>query len=74
MKHLLYAFILCCFALHGCVQPTRPAQQIEQEHLKFKGVPIIGSFSSFCDELQKKGLTIIDAVADSMTNFKFKYF
>lgn len=32
-----------------------------QEHLSFKGIPIEGSMSSFCQKLQSKGLTKLGA-------------
>lgn len=49
MKKLLISLILCCFALFG----------LAQEHLSFKGIPITGSMSSFCQKLKAKGFTQI---------------
>ena len=47
MKRILLTLICCCFAICG----------FAQEHLSFKGVPITGSITSFCQKLSDKGLT-----------------
>lgn len=39
-----------------------------QEHLSFKGIPIEGSISSFCQKLQSKGLTKLGS-ANNITLF-----
>ncbi len=49
MKHLLISLILSCFAICG----------FAQEHLSFKGIPITGSMTSFCQKLKAKGFTQI---------------
>lgn len=45
MKKLLFTLILACIALCG----------FSQEHLSFKGIPIEGSMTSFCQKLKAKG-------------------
>lgn len=45
-KHLL-TLLLCCFAICG----------FAQEHLSFKGIPIEGSMTAFCQKLKAKGFT-----------------
>ncbi len=62
MKRILFSLILCCFAICGFAQTT-------QEHLSFKGVPITGSLTSFCQKLQQKGLTKI-GTQDNITIFR----
>lgn len=47
-KHLLI-LLLCCFAICG----------FAQEHLSFKGIPIEGSMTAFCQKLKAKGFTQI---------------
>lgn len=47
MKKYILSLVLCCFALVG----------FAQEHLSFKGIPIQGSISAFCQKLKAKGLT-----------------
>ena len=47
-KHLL-TLVLCCFAICG----------FAQEHLSFKGIPIEGSMTTFCQKLKSKGFTQI---------------
>lgn len=47
-KHLL-SLVLCCFAIFG----------FAQEHLSFKGIPIEGSMTAFCQKLTAKGFTQI---------------
>lgn len=49
-KHLLtLVLFLCCFAICG----------FAQEHLSFKGIPIEGSMTAFCQKLKAKGFTQI---------------
>ena len=49
-KHLLtLVLFLCCFAICG----------FAQEHLSFKGIPIEGSMTAFCQKLTAKGFTQI---------------
>lgn len=45
MKQFLISLILSCFAVCG----------FAQEHLTFKGIPITGSMTSFCQKLKAKG-------------------
>ena len=47
-KHFL-TLLLCCFAICG----------FAQEHLSFKGIPITGSMTSFCQKLKTKGFVQI---------------
>lgn len=49
MKHFLISLILGCFAICG----------FAQEHLSFKGIPIEGSMTAFCQKLKAKGFTQI---------------
>lgn len=49
MKKYILSLVLCCFALVG----------FAQEHLSFKGIPITGSMTSFCQKLKAKGFTQI---------------
>lgn len=49
MKKLLFSLILACFALCG----------FAQEHLSFKGIPIEGSMTAFCQKLKARGFTQI---------------
>lgn len=49
MKKILILLFLCCFAICG----------LAQEHLSFKGIPITGSMTSFCQKLKAKGFTQI---------------
>lgn len=49
MKKLIFTLILCSFAIAG----------FAQEHLSFKGIPIEGSMTSFCQKLKAKGFTQI---------------
>ena len=46
MKQIIFTLIMLCFALNS----------IAQEHLTFKGIPIEGSMTSFCQKLKSKGL------------------
>jgi hypothetical protein len=46
MKKIIFTLITLCFALNS----------IAQEHLTFKGIPIEGSMTSFCQKLKSKGL------------------
>lgn len=55
MKKVLTVFI----ALIAC------ASIMAQEHLKFKGIPIEGSMTSFCQKLEAKGLIILDKTNNS---------
>lgn len=50
MKKLIFALVLACFTLCG----------FAQEHLSFKGIPIEGSMTTFCQKLKAKGFTQID--------------
>lgn len=54
MKKLLISLVLCCFAL--CV--------FSQEHLSFKGIPITGSITTFCQKLKAKGFVQQSSEAD----------
>lgn len=47
MKRILISFALTLIMVSGYAQ----------EHLSFKGIPIEGSMTSFCQKLQSKGLT-----------------
>lgn len=49
MKNLLFTLILFSFAIAS----------FAQEHLSFKGIPIEGSMTSFCQKLKAKGFTPI---------------
>lgn len=49
MKHILLSILLC---VGFCVNA--------QEHLTFKGIPIEGSMTAFCQKLKAKGYTQID--------------
>ena len=49
MKKLLLTLVLCCFTV--CC--------FAQEHLSFKGIPIEGSMTAFCQKLKAKGFTQI---------------
>lgn len=51
MKKFILSLVFCCFALFG----------FAQEHLSFKGIPITGSMTSFCQKLRAKGFTQIGA-------------
>jgi hypothetical protein len=51
MKKIVFTLIALCFALNS----------IAQEHLTFKGIPIEGSMTSFCEKLKSKGLTQVGA-------------
>ena len=46
MKKIIFTLITLCFALNS----------FAQEHLTFKGIPIEGSMTSFCQKLKSKGL------------------
>ena len=49
-KHLLtLVLFLCSFAICG----------FAQEHLSFKGIPIEGSMTAFCQKLKAKGFITI---------------
>lgn len=48
MKKLLFALVLACISLCG----------FSQEHLSFKGIPITGSISTFCQKLKAKGFVL----------------
>lgn len=50
MRKILITFVLCCIALCG----------FAQEHLSFKGIPITGPMTTFCQELKAKGFVQID--------------
>lgn len=50
MKKFLFTLILAFISLYG----------FSQEHLSFKGIPIEGSMTSFCQKLKAKGFTQID--------------
>jgi hypothetical protein len=50
MKKIVFTLITLCFALNS----------FAQEHLTFKGIPIQGSLTSFCQKLKSKGLTQIE--------------
>lgn len=52
MKKLLFTLIVICFTFSGFAQT--------QNHLTFKGIPIEGSMTSFCQKLKAKGFTEID--------------
>lgn len=45
MKKLLFTLVLACISLCG----------FSQEHLSFKGIPITGSMTTFCQKLKAKG-------------------
>lgn len=47
MKKFIFTLVLTCFAICG----------FAQEHLSFKGIPIEGSMTSFCQKLKAKGFT-----------------
>lgn len=49
MKHIILSIMLLCTAICG----------FTQEHLSFKGIPIEGSMTSFCQKLKAKGLVQI---------------
>lgn len=49
MKKLLFTLVLACISLYG----------FSQEHLSFKGIPIEGSMTAFCQKLRAKGFTQI---------------
>lgn len=49
MKKFLSTIVLFCFALCG----------FAQEHLSFKGIPIEGSTTAFCQKLKAKGFEVI---------------
>lgn len=49
MKKIIFTLIAICFTLNS----------LSQEHLTFKGIPIEGSMSSFCQKIKSKGLTQI---------------
>lgn len=49
MKKYLFSLIFVCFAF--CA--------LTQEHLMFKGIPIEGSMTTFCQKLKSKGFTAI---------------
>lgn len=49
MRKILITFVLCCIALCG----------FAQEHLSFKGIPITGPMTTFCQELKAKGFVQI---------------
>lgn len=46
MKQIFFTLITLCFALNS----------FAEEHLTFKGIPIEGSMTSFCQKLKSKGL------------------
>lgn len=46
MKQIIFTLITLCFALNS----------FAEEHLTFKGIPIEGSMTSFCQKLKSKGL------------------
>ena len=50
MKKFLSTIVLFCFAFCG----------FAQEHLSFKGIPIEGSTTAFCQKLKSKGFEIIE--------------
>ena len=50
MKKIIFTLITLCFALNS----------FAQEHLKFKGIPIEGSITSFCEKLKSKGLEQVE--------------
>lgn len=51
MKRILFSLVLALYTFNV----------FAQEHLSFKGIPIEGSMSSFCQKLQSKGLTKLGA-------------
>lgn len=50
MIRQISALILCCFAICG----------LAQEHLTFKGIPITGAMTVFCERLKDKGFVQIE--------------
>ena len=50
IRRLLFILTLIFFSIHLTAQ----------EHLTFKGIPIEGSMSEFCQKLKAKGLTLIN--------------
>lgn len=59
MNKFLFTLVLACFSLCG----------FSQEHLSFKGVPIEGSMTAFCQKLKAKGFTQISR-DNNITLFK----
>lgn len=51
MRKLLFTLVAVCVALCSMAQI--------QEHLSFKGIPITGTMTSFCQQLKAKGFTQI---------------
>ena len=51
MRKLLFTLVAVCVTLCSMAQT--------QEHLSFKGIPISGSMTSFCQQLKAKGFTQI---------------
>lgn len=51
MRKLLFTLVAVCVALCSMAQT--------QEHLSFKGIPITGTMTSFCQQLKAKGFTQI---------------
>lgn len=51
MRKLLFTLVAVCVALCSMAQT--------QEHLTFKGIPITGTMTSFCQQLKAKGFTQI---------------
>ena len=51
MRKLLFTLVAVCVALYSMAQT--------QEHLTFKGIPITGTMTSFCQQLKAKGFTQI---------------
>ena len=60
MRKLLFTLVTVCVALCSMAQT--------QEHLSFKGIPITGSMTSFCQQLKAKGFTQIGS-DDNITMF-----
>jgi len=50
MKRIISIVLVTAFAIMAMAQEQKP-------HLQFKGIPIAGSISAFCQKLQAKGFT-----------------
>lgn len=51
MKKYIIGLVICCMSLCAAAQ----------EHLSFKGIPITGSMTTFCQKLKEKGFVQVGA-------------
>lgn len=63
MKRILFFALAAIIAVMAMAQDAKP-------HLQFKGIPIQGSISAFCQKLQNKGFTPLRSTDKNVRIFK----